>query len=162
MWYTPNAKYSDSMLSEEDKRCVESVKLWEKGKPKQTLEVDLDGDGTLDNAYLFDFRPEDKDDCSGCEGAECYFTIAMVNHNVQVKANWGKVLGLKITKSSKIDLFFELRDLSKFSGPKFHDSHPEYSHLPTHIYLQQKSDECEDPPNTLFFRYIKTQVITLC
>ena len=32
-------------------------------------------------------------------------------------------------KFEKIDLFFELRDLSNFSGRKFHDSHPEYSHF---------------------------------
>jgi len=147
-WYTPNAKYSDSMLSEEDKRCVESVGLWEKGKPKQTLEVDLDGDGTLDNAYLFDFRPKDKDDCSGCEGAECYFTIAMFNHNVQVKANWGQGSWTEdAEKFNKIDLFFELRDPSTRWGEQFQQSHPGFSHLPTHIYLQQKSDECEDPPN---------------
>ena len=131
-WYTPNAKYSDSILSEEDKRCVESVKLWEKGKPKQTLEVDLDGDGTQENVYLFDFRPKSKDaDGDVCD--TCFFTIGMADHNVQVKAHWTRDSWTKDTeKIERLDLFSDLRD--------------SYTGLPQHVYLQQKQAWEEDPP----------------
>ena len=133
-WYTPNAKYSDSMLSEEDIRCVESVKLWEKGKPIQTLEVDLDGDGTQDNAYLFDFRPKNsKPYVQSCEESEkCFVTIGVDKYNIHISSD-ESVLSPVILK--KIDLFETVRD-NEASLKQSGISYPAHPSLPTHILLE--------------------------
>ena len=132
-WYTIRSDYRDSMLSDEDKKCVERVVLWEKSRGSKKLAVDLTGDGKAEGVYLFDTRPKAKGNEGVCE-KKCAVHVGYGRFTHKIGVHWkrGAYFDKMTLASSNIDT----------STPQ------------KEIYLQHSQPWMEDPARNTVFMWI--------
>lgn len=138
--YQENSNYSDNLLSSQDLNCIQRIKIWEQGSPTWTGTLDLDGDGSKEKAYLFDFRPEfieenAKDIAEDCYGQKNCAVIVMIADEI-----------FTIPMGRKKNTYFGKIKISNVNINKMDTK--EELHLQYHAGMYG-----EDPPKTNIFFY---------